>query len=133
MTSDAAANTPLRSPRRRRSRHVVLALSLVVVFGWVLPQFIDYGEVVEALAELDTRELAVLTLLAAVRVPTEALMYRAFVPALSLRAGTAAYLSSNFASQLLPPPTASLVQYAYFRREGTPPQAASVAAAGSFV
>ena len=49
------------------------------------------------------------------RVPTEALMYRAFLPGLGLWRGSQAYLSSNFAGQLLPPPTASVVQYGYFR------------------
>jgi hypothetical protein len=89
--------------------------ALAVVFGWLLPRFIDYQEVWEALTQLDAWEVAVLLGLGLARVPTEALMYGAFLPGLGLRRGSEAYLSSNFAGQLLPPPSASVVQYGYFR------------------
>ncbi len=107
--------------------------ALALVFGRVLPQFIDYDDVWEALAELDAREVVVLLALGLARVPTEALMYRSFLPGLALWRGSEAYLSSNFAGQLLPPPTASVVQYGYFRGGGHSPDAAGLAAFGSFL
>ena len=110
-----------------------MAVGLVLVFGWVLPQFIDYDQVWSALEQLDAWEVIVLVLLALARVPTEALMYRAFLPRLSLIRGSEAYLSSNLAGQLLPPPSASVVQYRYFRGEGYEGDAAQIAAFGSFV
>ena len=67
----------VRSPLRRALRPALGLVALALVFGWLLPQFIDYQEVWEALAELDGREVAVLLGLALARVPTEALMYRA--------------------------------------------------------
>ena len=112
---------------------MIVIAALVVVFGWVLPRFIDYREVWEALTELDAGEVAVLLGLGLARVPTEALMYRAFLPGLRLWRGTEAYLSSNLAGQLLPPPGASVVQYGYFRGGGYPPDAAALAALGSFL
>ena len=60
-------------------------------------------------------------------------MYRAFLPGLGLRRGSEAYLSSNLAGQLLPPPSASLVQYGYFRGGGYAADAAGLAAFGSFL
>ena len=60
-------------------------------------------------------------------------MYRAFLPGLKLWYASKAYLSSNFAGQLLPPPSASVVQFGYFRGAGYPPDAAGLAALGSFV
>ena len=60
-------------------------------------------------------------------------MYRAFLPGLGLWRGSEAYLSSNFAGQLLPPPSASVVQYGYFRGGGYSPDAAGLAALGSFL
>jgi hypothetical protein len=60
-------------------------------------------------------------------------MYRAFLPGLSLWRGTEAYLSSNLAAQVLPPPGASVVQYGYFRGGGYEPDAAGLAALGSFL
>jgi uncharacterized membrane protein YbhN (UPF0104 family) len=106
--------------------------ALVVVFGWVLPRFIDYEQVWDALTGLDSWELVILLGLGLARVPTEALMYRAFLPGLGLWRGSEAYLSSNFAGQVLPPPSASVVQYGYFRGGGYPPDAAGLAATGSF-
>ena len=123
----------VRSPLRRALRPALGLVGLALVFGWLLPQFIDYQEVWEALAELDGREVAVLFVLGFARVPTEALMYRAFLPGLSLWRGSEAYLSSNFAGQLLPPPSASVVQYGYFRGGGYDADAAGLAAAGSFL
>ncbi len=60
-------------------------------------------------------------------------MYRSFLPGLGLWRGSEAYLSSNFAGQLLPPPTASVVQYGYFRGGGHSSDAAGLAALGSFL
>ena len=52
-------------------------------------------------------------------------MYRAFLPGFGLLRGSEAYLSSNMAGQLLPPPSANVVQYGYFRA-GYSPDAARV-------
>ncbi len=109
---------------RRLLKPALTIAALLLVFGWVLPQFIDYEEVWDALARLDSREVAVLLALGITRVPTEALMYRVFLKGLSLRRGSEAYFSSNFAGQLLPPLTASAVQYGYFRAGGYPADAA---------
>jgi uncharacterized membrane protein YbhN (UPF0104 family) len=128
--------SPALVPRplwRRALKPALVIVALAIVFGWLLPQFIDYAEVWDALTELDGWEVLVLLGLGIVRVPTEALMYRAFLPALGLRHGSEAYLSSNFASQLLPPPSASIVQYGYFRGGGYAPDAAGLAALGSFL
>ena len=117
---------------RRVKRHAFMLVALIFVFVWLLPQFIDYADVWQALTELDVAEILVLLALALARVPTEALMYRAFLPGLPMRRGSEAYLSSNFAGQLLPPPGPSLVQYSYFR-DGYPDQTAGIAAAGTFL
>ena len=106
---------------------------LTVVFGWLLPQFIDYQQVWDAVTELDGWEVVVLVGLGLARVPTEALIYRAFLPGLRLWRGSEAYLSSNLAAQVLPPPAPSVVQYGYFLGGGYAPNAAGLAALGSFV
>ena len=130
-----ADRLPTRPPRplwKRLLRPALMIAALVVVFAWVLPKFIDYDEVWHALQRLDARELLALVALALARVPTEALMYRAFLPGFRLLRGSEAYLSSNLAGQLLPPPSASVIQYGYFR-DGYSPDAAGVAAFGSFL
>ena len=110
-----------------------MVAALVVVFALVLPQFIDYDEVWDALRQLDAWELLVLVVLALARVPTEALMYRAFLPGLGVVRGSEAYLSSNLAGQLLPPPSASVVQYGYFHAGGYESDESGLAAFGSFL
>ncbi len=74
----------LRSPLRRALRPALVLVALVLVFAWLLPQFIDYQEVWDALTELDGREVVVLLGLGLARSPTEALMYRVFAGAWSL-------------------------------------------------
>jgi uncharacterized membrane protein YbhN (UPF0104 family) len=129
-TSIAPVPRPLG---RRLLKPVIVTAALAFVFGWLLPQFIDYDEVWDALTELDAWEVVVLFGLGLARIPTEALMYRAFLPGLGLWRGSEAYLSSNFAGQVLPPPSASVVQYGYFRGAGYAPDAAGLAALGSFL
>jgi hypothetical protein len=92
-TSPALVPRPLW---RRLLKPVIVIAALAVVLGWLLPQFIDYQEVWEALTELDAWEVLVLLGLGLARVPSEALMYRAFLPGLGLWRGSEAYLSSNF-------------------------------------
>ena len=128
--------TPALVPRplwRRLLKPALVIAALAAVFGWLLPQFIDYQQVWAALKQLEAWEVAVLFGLGLARVPTEAVMYRAFLPGLGLWRGCEAYLSSNFAGQLLPPPSASVVQYGYCRGGGYGPDAAGLAALGSFI
>ena len=112
---------------------VVVCVALVLVFGWLLPRFVDYQAVWAALKELAPWEVVTLFGLARARVPSEALMHRAFLPGLGLQRGSETYLSSNLTAQVLPPPGASVVQYGYFRGGGYPADAAGLAALGSFL
>jgi hypothetical protein len=116
---------------KRSLRPALVIAALALVFGWLLPQFIDYQQIWAALTELDAWEVVVLLGLALGRIPTEALMYRAFLPGLRLWRGTEAYLSSNLAGQMLPPPAPSVVQYGYFRGGGYAPDAAGLAGASA--
>ena len=45
---------------RRLLRPVLVIAALAIVFGWLLPQFIDYDDVWDALTQLDGWELVVL-------------------------------------------------------------------------
>ena len=66
---------------KRLLKPALMVAGLVVVFVWLLPQFIDYEEVWDALTQLDGWEVVVLLVLGRLaRVTTEAVMYRAFLP-----------------------------------------------------
>ncbi len=135
MTNDGATTTPSEKPstKKRVIRVLVVVAVLVVIFGWLLPQFIDYDLIWEALTNLTLRDLLVLSILSIARVPTEALIYRAMLPGLRLHTGSAAYLSSNVAANIMPPGASSVVQYAYFRSDGFDNRASTTGALGSFV
>jgi uncharacterized membrane protein YbhN (UPF0104 family) len=122
-----------RGTRSRVVRWIVIAAVLVFVFGWLLPQFIDYELVWDAITGLTIQQLLVLLALTTLRVPTEAGIYRAMLPELGWRAGSEAYLSSNVAANVMPPPAPSVIQYAYFRADGSDAQSSLTAAVGSFV
>lgn len=129
-TSSTTVQLPLW---RRLLKPAVTIVVLALVFGWLLPKVIDYQSIWDALAQLDAWEVLMLLGLGLARIPTEALIYRAFLPGLGVWRGTAAYLSSNLAGQLLPPPAASVVQYGYFRGGGFAAEASGLAAVGSFL
>ena len=48
---------------------VIVVAALVIVFGWLLPRFIDYEQVWEALTQLDAWELVILLGLGLVAFP----------------------------------------------------------------
>ncbi|MGI9603298.1 MAG: lysylphosphatidylglycerol synthase domain-containing protein [Acidimicrobiales bacterium] len=127
MTSDHP------SLAKRLLRVGIFIAVLVLVFGWLLPQIVDYDLIADAITGLTWEQLAVLLLLSLLRVPTEAMVYRAMLPGLRLIAGSGAYLSSNVAANFMPPPASSIVQYAYFRAEGFESSASMTGAVGSFV
>jgi uncharacterized membrane protein YbhN (UPF0104 family) len=119
---------------RNRAISLLIQLGLFVfVFGWLLPKFIDFEAVWEAMKGLTWWELLILLVIAIGRIPTEAMIYRALLPGLHLRVGTEAYLSQNFAGTVLPPPASSIVQYAYFRTDGFEERQSLIGAVGSFI
>jgi uncharacterized membrane protein YbhN (UPF0104 family) len=118
---------------KRLVRYLIVAAVLIFVFVWLLPQIIDYELIWEAITNLTVPQLLVLCALTTVRIPTEALIYRAMLPGLSVATGSEAYLSSNVAANVMPPPASSIVQYAYFRSDGFDGDRSMTAAVGSFV
>lgn len=121
------------STKKRVTRWLIVIVFLVVVFGWLLPQIIDYEVVWEAMSGLTLEQLLLLSLLGIIRVPTEAMIYRAMLPGLRLIAGSEAYLSSNVGANFMPPPASSIIQYAYFRAEEFNSKESMTAAVGTFV
>jgi len=121
------------SAGHRVVRALAIIAVLAFVFGWLLPQFIDYQLVWDAITGLSWAQLLALLALTILRVPTEAAIYRAMLPGLRLWPGSQAYLSSNVAANVMPPPAPSIIQYAYFRSEGFDSRSSMTGAVGSFV
>jgi uncharacterized protein (TIRG00374 family) len=107
-----------RSPWSGVVGTVLRVLLFLFIFGVILPLFIDYGAVFDAITGLSWWQFLVLLGLALLRVPTEALIYRALLPGLRITAGSECFLSQDFVGTITPPGGTSLVQYSYFRHEG---------------
>lgn len=124
---------PKKPVRQRLITLLVQAAVLVFIFGILLPWFIDYRAVFDAIAGLSWWQFFVLLTLSVLRVPTEAFIYRALLPGLRVRVGTEAYLSQNFIGTFLPPPAPSVMQYAYFRSDGFDQRSSLTGAIGTFI
>ncbi len=124
---------PKKSVRQRLVGLAVQVAVLVFIFGILLPLFIDYRAVFDAIAGLSWWQFLVLLALSVLRVPTEALIYRALLPGLHVRVGSEAYLSQNFIGLFLPPPAPSVMQYGYFRSDGFDQRKSLTAAIGTFI
>ena len=131
--TEAGAETPERSTGRRIVGYLTVVAVVVFVFGWLLPQVVDYELIWDAITGLTGTQLLILGALTVIRIPTEALIYRSMLPGLRLRTGSEAYLSSNVAANVMPPPASSIVQYAYFRSDEFDSDRSMTAAVGSFV
>lgn len=73
---------------------------LVVLFGWVLPQFIDYDAVFRSIGSTDGREWLILIVLALVRFIPEGGLYVTAQPGLNMRQGTELFLVSESLSNV---------------------------------
>ena len=89
-TSGPAQAVPSRRAALARSAFVIGVL--VVVFGLILPRFIDYDEVFAAFRDLSLQQLVLMTGLALVAWVINGLPFVALIPGLSIRRGTQSYL-----------------------------------------
>ena len=125
--ADPSGATPAMPNRRTailRSGFIVLVL--FIVFGLILPQFVDYREVAEALAALTPQQIAVMTVLGIVAWFVCGQLFTVLIPGLSLLRGNAAYLIlSGIGSSIPFGPWNMGVVWVVFRGWGIPPQRAT--------
>ncbi len=84
---------------------MVAALAIIVfVFGWVLPQSIDYDAVFREIGEIKANEWALLVIVAALRLVPEGWVYMAAQPGLTTKQGLSMFLVSNALAMVPPAP-----------------------------
>jgi uncharacterized membrane protein YbhN (UPF0104 family) len=88
------AGGPVAPPSRRAAllRTGFVALVLFIVFGVILPRFIDYDEVVAAFRSLTLPQVLLMTAMVAVAWVVSGLLFSILVERLAIVPGTAAYL-----------------------------------------
>lgn len=107
---------------RSRTRSVVQAVVAValavLLFGVILPSFIDYGLVLDAMTSLQLWQLGVLLVLAMARILAESSLYTSAIPGLGFGPGLRSYLASNTVADLAPPPADLAVRFGMYRSLG---------------
>jgi len=123
-------------PKRRVSwwQLVLPILLLVLLFGVVLPQIIDYASVWDAITSLDASAFALLVALGVLSSWVESGIYTSLIPDLSYLAGWKAFLGGNSVAGFAPSPWDIVVRYAMYRGFGVEGSAAgaSVIVGGGF-
>ena len=126
MTTDSDAASA-RSDRRKTIVQMVVGLGLLLLlFGVILPSFIDYGLVFEAMRSLEAWQLLVLLALALIRLPIESSLYTSTIPGLGFADGLRSYLASNTVADLAPPPADLAVRFGMYKSLGVSTEAAGV-------
>lgn len=92
-----------RAPLWKRLLPTVIGIGIVAfIFGWVLPQFIDYEAVFRAIGEISLGEWAILIAVALVRFLPEGWIFVAAQPGLSIGQGTQLFLVSETLTNIPP-------------------------------
>jgi len=114
MTADPS------TPKRKLSwwQFVVPLLVLVLLFGVVLPQFIDYAAVWAAITSLDAQAVLLLLAMGVFSSWLEAGVYTTLIPGLGLLPGWKAWLGGNSVAGFAPSPWDIVVRYAMYRGFG---------------
>ena len=122
MSDTAGAARGTVSPEHARRNALIQGgiglVLLVVIFGVLLPQFISYSEVWDALAALTLGQFLVVLALGLVLLWFSGAIYTSLIPGLGWWRGTKAWLASTTASFVLPPPLDIPIRFAVYRHQG---------------
>ncbi|MGI9577944.1 MAG: lysylphosphatidylglycerol synthase transmembrane domain-containing protein, partial [Microthrixaceae bacterium] len=117
VTSEAG-QSPARS-RRNTIIQAVIGIGLIILlFGVILPAFIDYELVFDAMRSLEIWQLGVLLVLALLRIIAESSLYSAAIPGLGFGPGLKSFLASNTVADLAPPPADLAVRFGMYKSLG---------------
>jgi uncharacterized protein (TIRG00374 family) len=101
----------------------------VVIFGIVIPSFVDYQDVIDAIAALSPGQLLVLIGIALVAYILEGGAVAAPLPGLSIARGTGVFLAASGVKNTIPAPVDLPLRYALFRQWEFDPSPAALAVA----
>jgi uncharacterized membrane protein YbhN (UPF0104 family) len=104
---------------------VLVGVVLFFIFVVFLPQFIDYGQVIDSILELTMGEAALLTLLGFAFMWFSAGVYNTLIPGLGWWEGWKAWASSNSVAFIAPPGADLAIRFGMYRTAGVSGEAAS--------
>ncbi len=122
------------APLWKRLLPIVIGIAIVVfIFGWVLPQFIDYEAVLRAIGEISFGEWLILIAVSLLRFIPEGWTYVAAQPGLSMRQGTQLFLVSETLTNIPPGGLDLVARYQMSRAWGFSQASATSATIASWV
>lgn len=120
-------------PLWKRALPIVGSLVLVVfIFGWLLPQFIDYDAVFRAIREIAANEWALLLLVAGLRIIPEGWVYQASLPGINLRQAISQFQVTAALNNVPPGGLDLIARYQTARSWGISASGATTATIGSW-
>ena len=100
MTKAADAK---KTPLWKRLLPTAITVGIVVyLFGWVLPQYIDYEVVFREIGAINAQEWIILVVIASLRLVARGLIYMTAQPGMTTKQGLSLYLVSNSMSMIPP-------------------------------
>jgi uncharacterized membrane protein YbhN (UPF0104 family) len=103
---------------------LLVGFVLFLIFVVFLPQFIDYGQVVDAMLKLTIGQIVLLSILGLVKTWFDAGVYNTLIPGLGWWDGWKAWASSNSVAFIAPPGADLAIRYGMYRTAGIQGEAA---------
>jgi len=103
---------------------LIVAFVLFLIFVVFLPQFIDYGQVVDAMLGLTVGQIVLLIVLGLLKTWFDAGVYNTLIPGLGWWDGWKAWASSNSVAFVAPPGADLAIRYGMYRTAGIKGEAA---------
>jgi uncharacterized protein (TIRG00374 family) len=111
--------------RRKAVRElVVIGVVLFFIFVVFLPQFIDYGQVIDSLAKLTIAQVVLLSVMGLVYTWFSAGVYNVLIPGLGWWSGWKAWAASNSIAFVAPPGADLAIRFGMYRTAGISGEAA---------
>lgn len=128
------SEAPQKQPLWKRALPIVIGVAIVVfLFGFVLPQFIDYEAVFRSIGKIAWWEWAILLVIAALRFVPEGWIYIAAQPGLSASQGTQLFLVAETLSNVPPGGLDLISRFQMTRSWGFSPASSTSATIASWV
>lgn len=122
-----------KTPLWKRILPIGLAfLVVVIIFGWVLPQFIDYDAVFRAIGEITGTEWILLLAVGLFRIIPEAWVYQAALPGLRMSQGASEFLVVSALNNVPPGGLDLIARYQMSRSYGMDQATATTATMGTW-
>jgi uncharacterized membrane protein YbhN (UPF0104 family) len=125
----ASPNTPEEDARENKKKArlelLIVGVILFLIFVVFLPQFIDYGDVIDAMRQLTAGEIVLLLILGVAKTWFDAGVYNTLIPGLKWWDGWKAWASSNSVAFVAPPGADLAIRFGMYRTAGITGESAS--------